>query len=654
MAVNRFGSILTVDFGSVHTRAALFDVVDGVYQLVARGETRTTTGYPLNDVSVGLDRVLREISDTTGRQFLDADGGVITPELPNRNGVDWFITTASAGRPMRAVLVGLSPNLSLASALNAISSVYVQVEAAVHLGDNRNEEERLNAILLARPDVILISGGVDGGARRTVLELAQIVKLAVDLTDVQHQPAVIFAGNNDLHGDITALFGDYEYLYLSPNIRPDMHGEMLEAARLQLSRAFDRFKETFSLDFALVGESSTSGIMPTSQGYVPLVEYLSKVKNGDVLSVDIGSSATIVTAALSGQTLSTIFSDMGIGHSADRLLERVGLEAVQRWLPFYCQPDELTNYAANKTLRPATIPFNLRELYIEHALLRAAISRAVHNAYPRWNGVLPQLAQLIVSGAALSGTGHAGYTALLAIDALQPQGVTELVSDPYALVPLLGALAPHHPHAVVQILESGAIETLGPVVSVSGFPKQDKTAFKVKVEMEGYSLEETVLGGHMKRIELPAGEWAMLEVKASRGLHIGGKRKVRLKVRTGTAGIILDGRGRPLPLSVSLAQLAQLLPMWVHEMTGDPLQEIPESWLQAPQEKATQSRRLRRGKRRRGKDAALDERLSTMEAAAIEEDELPALDEEDLDDEFMALLEEDDGDDLGDLRDVLS
>ncbi|MBE0688779.1 MAG: hypothetical protein IH587_01500, partial [Anaerolineae bacterium] len=80
MANNRTGSILAVDFGNVHTRAVLIDLVDGTYRPVGYGEVGTTSGFPHGDVSVGMERVLRQISRGTGRQLLRPDKTVLSPE----------------------------------------------------------------------------------------------------------------------------------------------------------------------------------------------------------------------------------------------------------------------------------------------------------------------------------------------------------------------------------------------------------------------------------------------------------------------------------------------------------------------------------------------------------------------------------------------
>ncbi|HVU10145.1 MAG TPA: glutamate mutase L, partial [Phototrophicaceae bacterium] len=90
-------SILAVDFGNVHTRALLIDLVEGVYQLVAQAEERTTGTFPISDVGVGFRRAVQQLSANTGRRFLQQNGALITPEQPDRSGVDAFIATASLG-----------------------------------------------------------------------------------------------------------------------------------------------------------------------------------------------------------------------------------------------------------------------------------------------------------------------------------------------------------------------------------------------------------------------------------------------------------------------------------------------------------------------------------------------------------------------------
>jgi hypothetical protein len=122
------GAILAVDIGHVYTRAVLLDVVDGQFRFVSRGESPSTDRSPYNDVFEGVRRAIQEISAATGRQILDEHAQLIMPERSEFLGVSQFAATASAGKPIRAVLVGLVPDVSLMSGRRAAESTYMQVD----------------------------------------------------------------------------------------------------------------------------------------------------------------------------------------------------------------------------------------------------------------------------------------------------------------------------------------------------------------------------------------------------------------------------------------------------------------------------------------------------------------------------------------------
>jgi hypothetical protein len=609
-------SILSVDFGSVNTRAILIDLVDGVYQLIARAQTRTTDGFPVNDINVGLDRVLRDLSDATGRTLTTGDGRVLMPERTDRAGVDVFTATASTGRPLRAVILGLVPDISAASAIRAASGTYVDVAAIIHLEDRRDEQERLNAILLSNPDVILLAGGTERGAEAAVLQMAELARLAIGLMPEQRRPTVIFAGNSDLHGRLTTLFEGVTELLFAPNVRPTLREETLGAAKARLGQAFDLYKEQRSADFTTIAEMSKAGIRPTAQGYPTIIHYLGQARKTNVMVVDVGSAASVLTASIKGATTSAIRTDLGLGHNALNLLDAVDKDLLRRWLPFNISNTELLNYAANKAVRPASVPLSLKEVYIEHAMLKVAVQTLLKAARPTWKKEdATDFGIIIGAGSALNGVGHPGYTALLLLDAVQPTGVSMLYSDPFALVPALGAVVEEHPEAVVQVLDGNSLEAIGLSFSLSGTPRLDKPAFNVKITLaNGEVIEQTVLGGHLWVYPLPIGQSAELRVRVlGRGLSLNGKSRLRMKAEGGAAGLIFDARGRTLTMAADVRERAVHMPQWVSEVTGDRALVIDPQWLEeiAPERAETSKPQRQEGRRglfrRRQKQVVTDD-----------------------------------------------
>ena len=98
-------SILVADCGTVFTKVSLLGLVEGQYRLMARGEAPTSAAAPHHDITKGLVQAINEIEFVTGRHFV-ADGRLISPEQSSGDGVDLFISTISAGGPIRLLVLG--------------------------------------------------------------------------------------------------------------------------------------------------------------------------------------------------------------------------------------------------------------------------------------------------------------------------------------------------------------------------------------------------------------------------------------------------------------------------------------------------------------------------------------------------------------------
>ncbi len=581
-------SILAIDFGSVNTRAVLIERVDGVYQLVARAQTRTTDGFPVEDLTVGLDRVLRELSELTGRTFTGITGTIVIPENADRVGVDTFVATASLGQPMRAVIVGLVPDISVESGKRAVATTYAKVVATIDLEDGRSEEERLNTLLLSRPDVILVVGGVEGGAAQSVAEMLSLVKLAVTLTDPANRPSVIYAGNSRISAQVKEAFDGLTDIFVAPNVRPTLDSEQLEGAQAQFANAFDVYKERRTRDFVNITGMTANGVMPTAQAYSTITRYLGETRGERVAMVDVGSAASVAALWDGHQLMTAIRPDLGISHNALSLLETVGLGAVRAWLPFTISDDELWDYAANKSLYTVSIPMTMRELYIEHAMLRAGARALIAAALPSRQH--PNFETIITAGASLTNTGSAGLAAMLALDLLQPSGISKLYADPFGLIPALGAIATVNAEAVVQLLDENNLEPLGTAFSLTGKLDRDKPAVRIRLGLPyGEQHEEVIYGERLWLYPVPPGRSVDISVRVlARGASINGEKRLRTRVMGGSAGLIFDTRGRPFVLSESVTTRAELMPQWIATMSNRPIVPIDPSWFTQDDDRISQ------------------------------------------------------------------
>lgn len=571
-------TLLAVDVGTVNTRVSLFDVVDGRYRMVATGRASSTAGAPIFDVREGMHVALDEVSEITGRPFFDESDALVMPTTNSGAGVDAFVSTASAGPHVRTVLVGLMPGVSMESARRLASSTYLNVVEEIGLMDVRREAELVDAMLDAKPDLILMVGGTDSGATASVIRQIETVSLAISLLPTVQRPALVFAGNTSLGAAVVEHFQDTSKVEIVSNIRPDLEHEELGPARLKLAEIVNQLRSQRIAGFEDLNGWSGGYMMLTADAFGRVVRYLSQVYDPDkgVLGIDVGASHVTIAAAFDGVLNNKVHSDLGLGISLPGLLRYASVADISRWLPTEVPDAEVRDYIFNKAIYPGTIPAELTDLHIEYALLRELVRAGLSNSRSDWavgasSELMPPLEPIIATGGAIARAPRPGYAALVLLDAVQPRGITTLVLDPYNLVPAVGAAAGLLPMITVQVLESGSFVSLGTVVSPVGRGREGKPVLRIRIEPEsgGEPIEGIVRYGQLVLLPLRQGEHARMTLRPEKGFDVGfgGRGKAgALRVAGGALGVIIDARGRPLELSNDPAHRRELNQKWLYDI----------------------------------------------------------------------------------------
>lgn len=580
MAETHIESILAIDVGAVLTKAILVARIEGTYRFIGQGEAPSTVEPPWLDVIAGVDHALEHLAAVTRRSFLDEHGHLITPERPDGKGVDVCVITVSAAEPLKLVLVGLSPDVSVSSLQHAATSTYTQVADAIAAIVTRRgaesvdgqpiqrltEEDRVRRIYRARPDVVCIVGGTDGGAEAPVMELVDSVALAASLLGEEHRPHVLFAGNAGLRAQVTQLIGAEAELQVADNVRPNVDVESIGSTQAELEAFYLALKAAALPGFDQLRAWTRLPVLPTSRAMAHVVQYLSleETRKG-VLAVDVGGASTTVAAARTGQVQLHVRSDLGTSLSARNVLRLCGLDAITRWLPFETTAGEIEAVVTEKELHPTSVSQESHELLIEQALVREAmrlaladcINRAQSNWLAELSGpypaLLPYLEPIIGSGSALGRAPRPGQAALMMLDALEPIGVTTLVLDTCGLLSALGACALAQPLSTVQALGAGALVTLGTVVTPVGRARMGETILSLRMKYQnGGDLEVEVAAGSLEVLPLPPGQKVTLELKPRRNIDVGSGpgRGGKREVKGGLVGLVIDARGRPLVASL--------------------------------------------------------------------------------------------------------
>jgi len=559
-------SVIATDCGSTTTKAILIEKKNGEYRLSCRGEAPTTVEAPVEDVTRGVLNAVREIEELAGRQFLK-DDAIVRPQQGDV-GTDLYISTSSAGGGLQMMVAGVVKKMTAESAARAALGAGAIVMDTLASNDRRLPHEKIERIRQLRPDMILLAGGTDGGTRKHVIALAELLRAAQPrprLGQTFDLP-VIFAGNQAVAAEVRELLGGRVALQLVDNVRPSLDREHLGPARDAIHELFLEHVMQQAPGYAKLMAWTDVPIMPTPGAMGLMIQTLAERTSKNVVGVDIGGATTDVFSVFDGIFNRTVSANLGMSYSVSNVLAEAGIANIQRWVPFDLEASELRDRIGNKMIRPTTIPQTLDELKIEQAISREALrlsfiqhaqfavklrgrqrEASIGAAFSQGESEtlvdMMKLDLLVGSGGVLSHAPRRAQAMMMMIDAFAVCGVTEIAVDSIFMMPHLGVLSTIHPAAAIEVFEKDCLVYLGTCIApVGGKPG------KPVLEIEFDGRQERLVHGDFRRIPLPDKERVEIQLMPARGVDIGAGpgAPMRRSVRGGLVGLVLDARGRPL------------------------------------------------------------------------------------------------------------
>lgn len=583
-------SILATDCGSTTTKAILIEKRGGEFRLVVRGEAPTTVEAPVEDVTRGVINAVTEVQELAGRPLLSGDR-LIKPRRENQ-GVDAYLSTSSAGGGLQMLVGGVVREMTAASAQRAALGAGAVVIDVIASNDRRLPHEKIERIRALRPDMFLLSGGVDGGTVTHVVEIAELIAAAdpAPRLGASYRLPVIYAGNILARAAVQDILGERTSLVITENIRPVLERENLGPARQEIQKLFLEHVMAHAPGYRTLMEWTDADIMPTPASVGLIMQKIAEKYGMNVLGVDIGGATTDVFSVFGGRFNRTVSANYGMSYSISNVFADATLPGIKRWLPFEADEKTLRNRVKNKMIRPTTIPQTLEDLMLEQAIAREALrlsfiqhmelateltgvqqERTIADTFDQSESgkalvSLMTLDMLIGSGGVLSHAPDRRQAALMMMDAFLPEGVTQLAVDSIFMMPQLGVLSQIHPEAATQVFEKDCLILLGTCIAPVGSVKEGRKALTASfVFSDGKLLEAEILSGDILVVPLAENETAKVVLEPARGLNLGaGKgQKLEATVRGGVAGIILDCRGRrPFPLAENPASCRDKILAW--------------------------------------------------------------------------------------------
>jgi uncharacterized protein (TIGR01319 family) len=411
------GSIACVDIGSTYTKAALVGLPSG--SLLATAQAPTT-----------IDDVVRGV--------LSATAGWDAP----------VVACSSAGGGLRLAVVGYEELISAEAGHRAALSAGARV---VHVAAGRLDAAALDALAAARPDVVQLVGGTNGG------EASVLRHNAAALAGTGRSVPVVLAGNAAVRDEVAAVLraGGLP-VTVTDNVLPDIGRLEPEPARAAIRAVF--------LEHVIGGDRLSTdprlrqwvrAVTPDAvlEGVTVLASLRAREPAPGVVVVDVGGATTDVYSIPGADAEQAALGREAVGVPARR-------RTVEGDLGVAASVDDLRAAAAAEGLRAGAETLALGEAAGTVALrrhLRAEAAYGPGGAGARGSGLV------VLSGGVFRHAEAAAVDAVVTRIAADRGGAAGVLSDAVVVVDhryvlaAAGLLAADHPAAA-----EGLVGTLLP------------------------------------------------------------------------------------------------------------------------------------------------------------------------------------------------
>lgn len=358
-------NLLTADIGSTYTKLTAIDA--SAKKILATSAAFTTIE---TDVMEGFVSALSKLEEEIGAFKYDE-----------------LLCCSSAAGGLKMVALGLVPELTAKAAKLAASSAGAKVVKTYAFEISETEQSEIFEI---NPDLVLLSGGTDGGNKEVILANAR------RLCQIDRPFTTIIAGNKSASFELREIFeASGKPFEITDNVMPEFNKLNIEPARQKIKELFiSRIIDAKGL--SRIQKMCKSDIIPTPLAVLNACELLGKGTKttngiGDLLAVDIGGATTDVYSIAEGKptienviikglpepfSKRTVEGDLGMRYSLSSLADELDLETHAKEIGV--QQTDISTWVKTCSANPDTLPKpQSAEQKIEESLARGAVKVAV-------------------------------------------------------------------------------------------------------------------------------------------------------------------------------------------------------------------------------------------------------------------------------------
>jgi uncharacterized protein (TIGR01319 family) len=466
---------ILIDFGSTFTKVTAVNLRSS--HLIGRSQAPSTV---LTDVREGLLQALTALHERH-RIFDRApkDLSVLANNV--------VLASSSAAGGLRIAVVGNVPGLTVEAANQSALGAGAKIVGSTAF---KLSDERIHEIESLRPDMVLLTGGVDGGDRATILHNARILARSASAAPI------VVGGNRDAAAEISIILRDAgKAVRLVDNVMPTAGTLAVESAREEIRKLFME-RITHAKGLAQVKEF-VAVVLPTPMAVLEGIRLGADgtaVEKGwgDMLVVDVGGATTDVHSIGYGHPVGenviaqglaesyakrTVEGDLGIRFNATTILHRVGLDRLatdlsQDFSEYSVSDEALRDYIERISRETGAVPQAKWHFAADAVLARAAVDLAIARHVGRRERIVTREGEAWVHSGkdlrdthTLIGTGgvfiHNSFAAYVLtqgavtderVQALRPRTPKIFLDSSYLLY-AVGLLSENHPDAALQMFK---------------------------------------------------------------------------------------------------------------------------------------------------------------------------------------------------------
>ncbi|HEK85151.1 MAG TPA: glutamate mutase [Candidatus Aminicenantes bacterium] len=357
-------SIISIDIGSTWTKGGLFVLIDSDLQLSKKFAVPTTQ-----------DNLVRGFAEVLA-SLLEKEKLTPLEQMVGKAEV-YFSSSAKGG--LRIAAIGLVPDLTLQLAKLAAMSAGGKVVRSFSFSLTKSDIAELEKL---QPDIVLFSGGTDGGNIKYLLENAY------KLEDARLAAPVVYAGNRAVAEEVVEIMKSKEVI-VTENLMPEVGQVNIEPAREKIREIFLK-RIVNGRGLSEIVELFNTQPKPTPLAVFELVSAIPKFNSdwSDLAAIDIGGATTDFysntesfletdTVVLKGirepKVKRTVEGDLGMRVSARSLLDTGRIYFEERLKNMDLNLEKMKEFVEKISANTGYLPKNEQEIELDRILAEACV-----------------------------------------------------------------------------------------------------------------------------------------------------------------------------------------------------------------------------------------------------------------------------------------